>query len=194
VVRSAAVETIIALNTTRRGRGRSPLGQRRRDDGRRSNFSLLPSKRPQNTSRDGKKPCRNSTSVRRWNSFSSLDLRRKHSSVHSLQKYPRSNPSLSVRNLNLPGIITKVEHLSWHSASCGLAWRSVFVRKIGHDQSAHQARARPPQLVIGDDGEPLAGPARHKSTGRYCATYSKSAVYFVAKFHETNRSFRAWQV
>jgi hypothetical protein len=41
-----------------------------------------------------------------------------------------SNPSLSVRNLNLQGIITKVEHLSWHSIAHRLAWRSVFVRII----------------------------------------------------------------
>lgn len=57
--------------------------------------TTLPSKCPQITSQDGKKPCRNSTSTRRRKSLSSLDLSPKPSCWKSLQIRARSNPPLS---------------------------------------------------------------------------------------------------
>lgn len=50
---------------------------------------------PQNSVRDGKKPCRNSTSTRRANSLSSLEITRKYGCLADLQEWPRASPPLS---------------------------------------------------------------------------------------------------
>ena len=62
----------------------------------------LSSNCPQNSVRDGKKPCRNRTSTRRANSLSSLEITRKYRFLSNLQKWPRASPALSVGPRSIP--------------------------------------------------------------------------------------------
>lgn len=64
----------------------------------------LSSNCPQNSVRDGKKPCRNSTSMRRANSLSSLEITRKYRSLANLQKWPRA--SLPLRSSSASQVVS----------------------------------------------------------------------------------------
>ena len=58
---------------------------------------------------------------------------------------------------------------------------------------APKRTGRPPKYVTGRNGRPIAGLSRHKTTGRYYATFSKPREYFGTDFDSALVRFREWE-
>ena len=58
---------------------------------------------------------------------------------------------------------------------------------------APKRTGRPPKYVTGRNGRPIAGLSRHKTTGRYYATFSQPREYFGTDFDSALVRFREWE-